>query len=389
MLNVTFSVPVFGDHVLVLVELNVKRGVNNDTFQKRDWTSYSPIDMNNTLLSNLNIASTDWSSLDVQASWNAFENIIINTVDKLAPIKIFPVDQPLKVKNLPFSIKNKINKRNRLLKKRDDTSHLPQLKSLSKEIKEFFRSKKISKVKKASLGPKTNIWRAVKAAKDLSSVGLPTNLTLGGVPVLRGTFANTFATHFHSKVVTNTRKVKVKSTVYNGKCQLIVANRNFMTPDDVKCCLYDLSNKKCEGFDRIPVCSLYDARAVLFKPLSILFDKIYKTCSIPEQWKISKIIPIYKKGNKSEIENYRPIANLCSASKIFEKLILKQIHCLESTNKLGLTGKNQHGFKCNKSTATAGALLQSIIAHAADEKCFYFFLVLYVFLTPPPLPGVP
>ena len=148
-LNVTFSVPVFGDHILVLVELNVKCSVNNDTFQKRDWTSYSPIDMNNTLLSNLNIASTDWSSLDVQASWNAFENIIINTVDKLAPIKIFPVDQPLKVKNLPFSIKNKINKQNRLLKKRDDTSHLPQLKSLSREIKEFFRSKKISKVKKS------------------------------------------------------------------------------------------------------------------------------------------------------------------------------------------------------------------------------------------------
>ena len=101
-----------------------------------------------------------------------------------------------------------------------------------------------------------------------------------------------------------------------------------MTPDDVKCCLYGLSNKKCEGFDRIPVCSLYDACAVLLKPLSILFDKIYTTCSIPEQWKISKIIPIYTKGNKSEIENYRPIANLCSTSKIFEKLILKQIHHL-------------------------------------------------------------
>jgi hypothetical protein len=37
-------------------------------------------------------------------------------------------------------------------------------------------------------------------------------------------------------------------------------------------------------------------------------------------------------------------------------------------NKLDLTGKNQHGFKCNKSTATASALLQSIISSAADEK---------------------
>ena len=90
-----------------------------------------------------------------------------------------------------------------------------------------------------------------------------------------------------------------------------------------------------------------------------LFDNIYNTCVIPEQWKVSKIIPIFKKGSKSQIENYRPIANLCSASKVFEKLILKQIHYLESKNCLDLTGKQQHGFKRNKSTATAGALLQS------------------------------
>ena len=76
-----------------------------------------------------------------------------------------------------------------------------------------------------------------------------------------------------------------------------------------------------------------------------LFEKIYKTNCIPDQWKISKVIPIFKKGPKTQIENYRPIANLCSASKVFEKLILKQIHYLESTNKLDLTGKQQHGFK--------------------------------------------
>ena len=135
-------------------------------------------------------------------------------------------------------------------------------------------------------------------------------------------------------------------------------------------CLSDLNSKKCEGYDRIPVCAIYDARETLLVPLSILCDKIYTSGTIPEQWKVSKIIPIFKKGNKTEIENYRPIANLCSASKIFEKLILKQIHYLETTNKLDLTGKNQHGFKKNKSTATAGALLQSIIARAADENCF-------------------
>ena len=67
--------------------------------------------------------------------------------------------------------------------------------------------------------------------------------------------------------------------------------------------------------------------------------RYYKT--IPDQWKVAKIVPIFKKGSEIEVENYRPITNLCSASKNFEKLILKQIHYLESTNKLDLTGKNQ------------------------------------------------
>ena len=103
--------------------------------------------------------------------------------------------------------------------------------------------------------------------------------------------------------------------------------------------------------------------------MTSLFSKVYATGQLPEQWKVSKIVPIFKNGNKNEIENYRPIANLFSASKIFEKLILNQIHYLESTNKLDLTGKQQHGLK--KSTATVGTLLQSMIARAADEDCFH------------------
>ena len=58
-----------------------------------------------------------------------------------------------------------------------------------------------------------------------------------------------------------------------------------------------------------------------------------------EQWKVAKITPIFKKGSKTCVENYRPIANLCSASKVFEKLILNQIAYLDATNKLDLTGK--------------------------------------------------
>ena len=131
--NITFSVPVFGDHVLILVELNVKNSSTFEKVSKRDWSKYNPIEMNNLLLTNLNLCNIDFSKMNVQECWNSIENVIINTVDKLAPIKMYPVNPPRKNPNIPCSIKQKINKRNRLLKHTLDTRHEPQIKLLNRE----------------------------------------------------------------------------------------------------------------------------------------------------------------------------------------------------------------------------------------------------------------
>jgi hypothetical protein len=90
------------------------------------------------------------------------------------------------------------------------------------------------------------------------------------------------------------------------------------------------------------------------------------TKKLPEQWLISKVSPIFKKGNPNEVENYRPISNLCSITKIFEKLILSKLQKLERLNKVDLTGKPQHGFKKKHSTATASLTIQTLLAGAID-----------------------
>ena len=56
-------------------------------------------------------------------------------------------------------------------------------------------------------------------------------------------------------------------------------------------------------------------------------------------------MPIFKKGKKDDIANYRPVANLCSGSKIFECLILNRINEIESEMNVDFTGPDQHGFK--------------------------------------------
>jgi hypothetical protein len=47
--------------------------------------------------------------------------------------------------------------------------------------------------------------------------------------------------------------------------------------------------------------------------------KVFEEKRVPEQWKIARILPLLKKGNKEKIGNYRPISNLCSMSKIYER----------------------------------------------------------------------
>ena len=159
-------------------------------------------------------------------------------------------------------------------------------------------------------------------------------------------------------------------TVYNGKRRVTARNKMFMDSDSIRECALGLKLKNCEGFDRIPQRILVDGIDQLLKPLAHLFELIYLQGSIPEQWKVSKTIPIHKKGPKRNIENYRPIANLCSTSKIFEKLILKRILEIQEENNVDITGKSQHGFKKGKGTLTLGIQLQTIIARALDRGEF-------------------
>jgi hypothetical protein len=111
-------------------------------------------------------------------------------------------------------------------------------------------------------------------------------------------------------------------------------------------CLLSLKCKNLEGFDRIPQRILKDGAEILVNPLTVLFNKIYMQRTIPGQWLVAKTIPVYKnKGDKKDIKSYRPIANLCSTSKIFEKLILKRILEIEVINNVDLTGKTNMALK--------------------------------------------
>jgi hypothetical protein len=64
------------------------------------------------------------------------------------------------------------------------------------------------------------------------------------------------------------------------------------------------------------------------------------------------------------------IANLCSTSKIFEKLILERILEIQDLNDVDITRHGQHGLKKRRGTSTISVEIQSLIAQALDGNEF-------------------
>jgi len=90
--------------------------------------------------------------------------------------------------------------------------------------------------------------------------------------------------------------------------------------------------------------------------------------TIPSNWRIAKLIPVYKKGPRMSIENYRPISNICTLSKVYERLILGYISDLEKRSGTSLSGSHQHGFVKYRSTSSACLSLQNKLAKILGNK---------------------
>ena len=59
----------------------------------------------------------------------------------------------------------------------------------------------------------------------------------------------------------------------------------------------------------------------IVEPLSIIFERSWKTGEVPEDWRKASITPIFKKGKKEDPGNYRPVSLTSILGKLTEQLI--------------------------------------------------------------------
>ena len=98
-----------------------------------------------------------------------------------------------------------------------------------------------------------------------------------------------------------------------------------------------------------------------------LFNKCPKESCLPDCWKVSLVVPVFKNvGERSIAKNYHPVSLLSVVSKVFEKPINNRI--VDHLEKCGLFSDFQYGFRSFRSTADLLTVVSYRIARAFNRS---------------------
>ena len=134
----------------------------------------------------------------------------------------------------------------------------------------------------------------------------------------------------------------------------------------------NLDSSSGPGLSEIPTKIIKAAVDTIAPIFTELFNDCFTTSNIPIEWKSAVVTPLFKKGDPTEINNYRGISVLPPISKVFEKLICLQITSYFLSNNLFFKG--QHGFRKNHSCETALHELLTDINNILDKSLIMILL---------------
>ncbi len=115
--------------------------------------------------------------------------------------------------------------------------------------------------------------------------------------------------------------------------------------------LNGISNNKATGIDKISCKIIKLAAPAISDSLTLIFNQAITLSTFPDEWKMARVIPLHKSGQRNIPGNFRPISVLPAISKIMERILYDQLY--NYLTKFELLSDSQFGFRKFHSTATA------------------------------------
>lgn len=276
---------------------------------------------------------------------NVFYDIIYLTIDIFVPLKRysaakFPIwfSPELKQKIIDKKKMHSRYSRTRLL---SDYNEFSLLRTHCKHLKRQCYQDYVAKTESSLRDNVKNFWKFVNSKK--SSCSLPSVMHYNNFTSSSGMeIANLFAEYF-SKTYSVENCVLHDTTLPSGDVNL----SQFSIPiSSIYEKLSKLDITKGPGPDGLPPSLIKHCSFLLSRPLFHIFNLSLKSGTFPAFWKVSFVTPILKSGDRSQVNNYRPISILSCIPKVFESFVCDFL----SAGLQGCFIDQQFGFLSHRST---------------------------------------
>ena len=294
---------------------------------------------------------------DTESMWNIFKSRLTKAIEEFIPHRVCSNrDRPPWI---TAGVKKLIRARDHLFKKsksRPTNNRKEKLKTLKKAINKAskqaywkYTETILTESEENQNSNNKKLWTFVKHKKtdSIEIAPLKENGILKDEPrekaeVLNKQFSSVFTTD------SPTNFPDLKTWQKDSNFQDISSIK--VTVDGVHKLLSDLNPHKAMGPDGLHPQILKKLAPVIAPILQIIFQHSLDTGKVPLDWKKANVSPIFKKGERYNPANYRPVSLTCICSKLLEHIVTKHLlNHLESNN---ILYNLQHGFRSKRSTET-------------------------------------
>ena len=323
---------------------------------------------------------------DPNRNFNKFHDYIMKLKERHLPVKYIKYNKHKHKRNkwITNGIIRSIRYRDnmyKVLKQTDPTSPpyeeaKSRLQCYNKILKKAIREAKINyyeNIFNTFKGDARKMWKAISeiiSRKNNKKKGVTEILIEGEIACNPKVIANKFNDFFINigpTLAERTQPPRNKNyTMYLNHQILTSFDFDLIDDEKLKKTLNSLKSKPSSGHDGISTSLLKYLSPALIAPLRIIINQSLITGIFPDQLKIAKVIPIYKKGDHTLVDNYRPVSLLSSISKLFEKVAYEQLYAYLHLNKL--LYRSQYGFRPDHSTELAVLELTDRALIKIDEK---------------------
>jgi len=375
------------DHSIIFCTRKIKQTVLNchTSIKIRSLKKYSKEVLNGCLV------KMNWSTVllcsDVDKAWYLFKSMFLETIDKIAPYKEIRIKQrtePWVNDDILEAIRLRNRKHGKFREKKDEQSWADYKKARNEvnklvvNTKKAYFNEKIAEYRNDS----GKLWKSLKHlgySKRLKTKNTNITLDLGNnITSEKEIVADTFNMYFSSVARKLVEKLPGQTGQYGEGhvqdfySQLGVQAGSFSFEEVKEALVLEklkrLDGSKATGLDSIPSRFVRDAAEIITPSITHIINRSIEQGYFPNDLKIARVIPIYKKGSKLDPGNYRPVSILGCLSKVMERIIFEQIdNYLKSQN---LLYEFQSGFRKSHSTDSCLLFLTDYIKREVDKGNF-------------------